>query len=58
MFDIIKLCIVLIITLFLTFSIIAEFRKHQKDMFWFSIEVMFLLAGFLILKDYIVKHIT
>ncbi len=58
MSDIIKLCIVLIVTLFLTFSIIAEFRKPQKDMFWFSIEVMFLLAGFLILKDYIVKHIT
>ncbi len=58
MSDIIKLCMVLIATLFLAFSIIAEFQKPQKDMFWFSVEVMFLLAGFLILKDYIVRHIT
>lgn len=46
MSDIIKLCIVLIVTLFLTFSIIADFQKPQKDMFWFSVEVMFLLAVF------------
>jgi len=58
MSDVIKLCIVLVVSLFLIFSIITEFQKPQKDMFWFSIEVMFLLAAFLILKDYIVKHIT
>ncbi|EEL00576.1 hypothetical protein bcere0013_23720 [Bacillus cereus BDRD-ST26] len=40
------------------FSIISEFKKPQKDMFWFSIDVMFLLVAFLLIKDYIVKHVT
>ncbi len=43
MSDIIKLCIVIAVALFLMFSIISEFKKPQKDMFWFSIDVMFLL---------------
>ncbi len=58
MSDMIKLCIVIAVALFLTFSIISEFKKPQKDMFWFSIDVMFLLAAFLLIKDYIVKHLT
>ncbi|WP_162862839.1 hypothetical protein [Bacillus wiedmannii] len=58
MSDLIKLCIVIAVALFLMFAIISEFRKPQKDMFWFSIDVMFLLAAFLLIKDYIVKHLT
>lgn len=57
MSDIIKLCIVIAVALFLMFSIISEFKKTQKDMFWFSIDVMFLLAAFLLIKDYIIKHV-
>ncbi|WP_166705438.1 hypothetical protein [Bacillus albus] len=58
MSEIIKLCIVIAAALFLIFSIISEFKKLQKDMFWFSIDVMFLLAAFLLIQDYIIKHIT
>ncbi|WP_144611380.1 hypothetical protein [Bacillus cereus] len=58
MSEIIKLCIVIAAALFLMFSIISEFKKLQKDMFWFSIDVMFLLAAFLLIQDYIIKHIT
>ncbi|MDE7553148.1 hypothetical protein [Bacillus tropicus] len=58
MSDEIKLCIVIAVALFLMFSIISEFKKPQKDMFWFSMDVMFLLAAFLLIKDYIVKHVT
>ncbi|MGF9767295.1 hypothetical protein [Bacillus albus] len=58
MSEIIKLCIVIAAALFLMFSIISEFEKLQKDMFWFSIDVMFLLAAFLLTQDYIIKHIT
>lgn len=56
--DIIKICIVIVVALFLMFSIISEFKKTQKGMFWFSIDVMFLLVAFLLIKDYIIKHIT
>ncbi len=58
MSDLITLCIVIAVALFLMFSIISEFRKPPKDMFWFSIDVMFLFAAFLLIKDYIVKHLT
>lgn len=58
MSEIIKLCIVIAAALFLMFSIISEFEKLQKDMFSFSIDVMFLLAAFLLIQDYIIKHIT
>ncbi|MHC2836686.1 hypothetical protein ACUXEY_005242 [Bacillus sp. F9_6S_D1_P_5] len=58
MSEIIKLCIVIATALFLMFSIISEFEKLQKDMFSFSIDVMFLLAAFLLIQDYIIKHIT
>lgn len=58
MSEIIKLCIVIATALFLMFSIISEFKKLQKDMFSFSIDVMFLLATFLLIQDYIIKHIT
>ncbi len=58
MSDIIKLCIIIVVALFLIFSIISEFKKPQKNMFWFSIDVMFLLVAFLLIKDYIAKHVT
>ncbi len=56
--DIIKVCIVIVVALFLMFSIISEFKKPHKGVFWLSIDVMFLLVAFLLIKDYIVKHIT
>jgi hypothetical protein len=59
MSDIIKLCIIIVVALFLIFSIISEFKNlKKKNMFWFSIDVMFLLVAFLLIKDYIAKHVT
>lgn len=58
MFDIIRLLFILLIAIFLFFSIIMEFKKPQKSLFWFSIEVLSLLGVIMLLKDFFIKNIT
>ncbi|KFN02885.1 putative membrane protein [Bacillus clarus] len=58
MSDIIRLFIVMLITIYLFFSVIMEFKKPQKSMFWFSIEVLFLLGMVLLIKEFFIKYIT
>ncbi len=55
MFDIIRLLIIILIAIFLFSSIIMEFKKPQKSMFWFSIEVLFLLGIVLLMKEFFFK---
>ncbi|CAM4223671.1 hypothetical protein [Bacillus paramycoides] len=54
--EVIRLCIAIVIALFS--SIIMEFKKPQKDMFWFSIEVLSLLGVLLLIKEFLINHIT
>ncbi|WP_176546225.1 hypothetical protein [Bacillus toyonensis] len=58
MSDVIRLCIGVVIALFLFSSIVMEFKKPQKDMFWFSIEVLSLLGVSLLIKEFLINHIT
>jgi uncharacterized membrane protein YqhA len=58
MSDIIRLLIIMIIAIFLFSSIIMEFKKPQKSMFWFSIEVLSLLGVLLLIKEFFVNQIT
>ncbi|MFB6646132.1 hypothetical protein [Bacillus toyonensis] len=55
MVDIIQLLIIILIAIFLFSSIIMEFKKPQKSMFWFSIEVLFLLGIVLLMKEFFFK---
>ncbi|EJQ80464.1 Uncharacterized protein BC141101_01974 [Bacillus toyonensis] len=55
MVDIIRLLIIILIAIFLFSSIIMEFKKPQKSMFWFSIEVLFLLGIVLLMKEFFFK---
>jgi heme O synthase-like polyprenyltransferase len=56
--DVIRLCIGIVIALFLFSSIVMEFKKPQKDMFLFSIEVLSLLGVLLLIKEFLINHIT
>ncbi|MFJ6034389.1 hypothetical protein ACIQFL_29245 [Bacillus toyonensis] len=56
--DVIRLLIGIVIDLFLFSSIVMEFKKPQKDMFWFSIEVLSLLGVLLLIKEFLINHIT
>jgi uncharacterized membrane protein YqhA len=58
MSDIIRLLIIMIIAIFLFSSIIMEFKKPQKSIFWFSIEVLSLLGVLLLIKEFFVNQIT
>ncbi len=58
MSDIIRLLIIMMIATFLFSSIIMEFKKPQKSMFWFSIEVLSLLGVLLLIKEFFVNQIT
>ncbi|WP_180248492.1 hypothetical protein [Bacillus toyonensis] len=58
MSDVIRLCIGVVIALFLFSSIVMEFKKPQKDIFWFSIEVLSLLGVLLLIKEFLINHIT
>lgn len=55
MVDLIRLLIIILIAIFLFSSIIMEFKKPQKSMFWFSIEVLFLLGIVLLMKEFFFK---
>ncbi|EJR62490.1 hypothetical protein IIO_02421 [Bacillus cereus VD115] len=55
MVNIIRLLIIILIAIFLFSSIIMEFKKPQKSMFWFSIEVLFLLEIVLLMKEFFFK---
>ncbi|ACO30202.1 TPA: hypothetical protein QCR36_005799 [Bacillus cereus] len=55
MADIIRLLIIILIAVFLFSSIIMEFKKPQKSMFWFSIEVLFLLGIILLIKEFFIE---
>ncbi|ACK62550.1 hypothetical protein IKC_04855 [Bacillus cereus VD184] len=55
MFDILRLLIIFFIAIFLFFSIIMEFKKPQKSVFWFSIEVLSLLGIIMLFKDFLSK---
>ncbi|EJQ38831.1 hypothetical protein IEC_01789 [Bacillus toyonensis] len=55
MVDIIRLLIIILIAIFLFSSIIMEFKKPQKSMFWFSIKVLFLLGIVLLMKEFFFK---
>ncbi|EJQ71066.1 hypothetical protein IIC_01709 [Bacillus cereus VD021] len=55
MVDIIRLLIIILIAIFLFSSIIMEFKKPHKSMFWFSIEVLFLLGIVLLMKEFFIK---
>ncbi|EPF02547.1 hypothetical protein [Bacillus toyonensis] len=56
--DVIRLLIGIVIALFLFSSIVMEFKKPQKDMFWFSIEVLSPLGVLLLIKEFLINHIT
>ncbi|MEH7708433.1 hypothetical protein V7597_29230 [Bacillus toyonensis] len=56
--DVIRLLIGIVIVLFLFSSIVMEFKKPQKDMFWFSIEVLSLLGVLLLIKEFLINHIS
>ncbi|MBY7135670.1 MULTISPECIES: hypothetical protein [Bacillus] len=58
MSDVIRFCIGVVIALFLFSSIVMEFKKPQKDMFCFSIEVLSLLGVLLLIKEFLINHIT
>ncbi|MCU4967862.1 hypothetical protein [Bacillus toyonensis] len=58
MSDVIRFCIGVVIALFLFSSIVMEFKKPPKDMFWFSIEVLSLLGVLLLIKEFLINHIT
>ncbi|MDZ4427919.1 hypothetical protein ORL82_27115, partial [Bacillus cereus] len=55
MFDILRLLIIFLIAIFLFFSILMEFKKPQKSVFWFSIEVLSLLGIIMLFKDFLSK---
>lgn len=55
MFDILRLLTFFLIAIFLFFSIIMEFKKPQKIVFWFSIEVLSLLGIVMLFKDFLSK---
>ncbi|WP_176540928.1 hypothetical protein [Bacillus cereus] len=58
MSDIVRLFIVTFIGIHLFFSVMMEFKKPQKGMFWLSIEVLFLLGIVLLIKDFFIKFAT
>ncbi|MBO1624977.1 hypothetical protein [Bacillus arachidis] len=58
MSDIIRLFIVMLIAIYLFFSVMMEFQNPQKSMFWFTIEVLFLLGTLLLIKEFFIKYVT
>ncbi|HDR7386162.1 TPA: hypothetical protein QCX24_005527 [Bacillus toyonensis] len=56
--DVIRLLIGIVIALFLFSSIVMAFKKPQKDMFCFSIEALSLLGVLLLIKEFLINHIT
>ncbi|MED1406201.1 hypothetical protein [Bacillus mycoides] len=50
MVDIIRLLIIILIAIFLFSSIIMEFKKPHKSMFWFSIGIFFSFKDTKIMK--------
>ncbi|EJQ94876.1 hypothetical protein II1_03944 [Bacillus cereus MC118] len=55
MLNISRLLIIILIAIFLFLSIIMEFKKPNKSMFWFSIEALFLLGIVLLMKEFFIK---
>lgn len=55
MLNISRLLIIILIAIFLFLSIIMEFKKPHKSMFWFSIEALFLLGIVLLMKEFFIK---
>ncbi|MEI4619938.1 hypothetical protein KFD70_07230 [Bacillus pfraonensis] len=57
MADIIRLFIIMLIAIYLFFSVMMEFKNPQKSMFWFSLEVLFFLGMVLLIKEFFIKYI-
>ncbi|WP_176527642.1 MULTISPECIES: hypothetical protein [unclassified Bacillus (in: firmicutes)] len=58
MSDIIRLFIIMLIASYLFFSVMMEFKNPQKSMFWFTIEILFLLGTLLLIKEFFIKYVT